>query len=108
MRQAYLHNIKHGIANGYHIAIQCVEEGGILQKATTSYNLAKEGAESTGLVNILWCKRNDDGKWKIKANFLAILGENPEESIADFSVNDIADEWFRAYERTIYSNHYEQ
>ena len=108
MRQAYLHNIKHGIANGYHIAIQCAEEGDILQKATTSYNLAKEGVESTGLVNIIWCKRNDEDKWKIEANFLAILGEAPEETIADYSCNETAEEWASAYDRAIYSNHYEQ
>ena len=108
MKKAYLHNIKHGIANGYHIAIQCAEEGDILQKATTSYSLAKEGVESTGLVNILWCKRNDEDKWKIKANFLAILGESPEETIADYSCNEVADDWAKAYDRAIYSNHYEQ
>ena len=93
MQKAYLHNIKYGLDNGYQIAVVCPEEGDYLQEPTTSYNLAKEGVESTGYAEILWC--NNEGE--VVAVFLAQLGLEPEETIIDFGCNAVADKWESAY-----------
>lgn len=93
MQKAYLHNIKYGLSKGYEIAVVCPEEGDYLQYCTTSYNLAKEGVESTGYAEILWC--NDTGG--VEAVFVAQLGLEPEETIMDFSCNAVADDWEKAY-----------
>ena len=103
MKKAYLHNIKYALNKGFHVAVRCAEEGDILQKPTDSYNLAKEGVDSTGNAIIIWCKRNDDDtKWQAHANFIALLGDEPENTIIDYSGNDLAEQWANDYDKECY------
>lgn len=104
MKKAYLHNIKYALDNGYHIVVSCAEEYDTLQKATDSYKLAKEAVESTGYVEIAWCKKLKNlNRWKAEAKFLAVLDCEPEYTIADYWDNELANAWANDYDKAIYS-----
>ena len=103
MQKAYLHNIKYALDNGYHIVVTCAEEYDTLQKATDSYKLAKEAVESTGYVEIAWCKPcNKTNTWQSKVTFLAVLACEPEYTIADWD-DELGNTWSNAYDKAIYS-----
>mgnify|MGYP000707448686 FL=1 len=81
-----------------------MEEGDLLQKPTDSYKLAKEGVESTGMVELIWCKRNEDNKFKAKAVFAVILDydQEPDETISDYGINELTEQWAKDYDKECY------
>jgi len=105
MKKAYLHNIKYALNKGFHVAVRCMEEGDLLQKPTDSYKLAKEGIESTGMVELIWCKRSEeDNKFKAKAVFAVILDydQEPDETISDYGINELTEQWAKDYDKECY------
>ncbi len=95
MKKAYLHNIKSGLAAGYRLCIIDGEEGGVLAK-TYSYKEAKEAVECMDVTYIRW-QRATTGEEV--ATFAVALEhyQEPEETIYDSSVNDIANQWWEDY-----------
>jgi len=105
MQKAYLHNIKAGLAAGYRLCIIDGEEGDVLAK-TYSYKEAKEAVECMAVTLIRWQKETTDTEraegakaFKSVAVFAVALeyDQEPDETIYDMSVNDIADQWFDEY-----------
>ncbi len=98
MQKAHLHLIKWAVSRGYSVAVY---GEGDFDGIHHNYKDIKDTVEAcdTGEMILLSPKA---GKWKKLASFAYVFEyqQAPDETIYDFEVNDISEEWMDAYNET--------
>jgi len=101
MQKAHLHLIKWAVAKGYSIAVYGEGE---FDGVHSFYEDIKDAVEACdmGQMVLVEPSEKEEGKWSSKASFAYVheYDQEPEESIYDYGVNEISEQWDRDYEAT--------
>jgi len=101
MQKAHLHLIKWAVSKGYSVAVYGEGE---FDGIHSTYATIKDNVEACDMGEMVLVKPSTktEGKWARKASFAYIheYEQEPEESIYDYTVNEVAEEWQRDYEAT--------
>jgi len=101
MQKAHLHLIKWAVAKGYSVAVYGEGE---FDGVHSTYEDIKDAVEACDIGEMIlvnaWVQKK--GKWSRQASFAYVLeyDQEPEESIYDYGVNEISEQWARDYEAT--------
>lgn len=103
MQKAHLHLIKWAIKRGYSVA---VFGEGEYDGVHHTYKDIKDTVEACDMGEMVLVKPSveTDGKWTRKAGFAYVFEyeQEPNETIYDYFVNEISQEWAADYEQTEY------
>jgi len=102
MQKAHLHLIKWAVARGYSVA---VFGEGEYDGVHHTYKEIKDNVEACDMGEMVLVKPSvkTKGKWTRKASFAYMFDydQNNDETIYDYGVNDITDDWAADYENHI-------
>ena len=102
MQKAHLHLIKWAVARGYSVA---VFGEGEYDGVHHTYKEIKDNVEACDMGEMVLVKPSvkTEGKWTRKASFAYMFDydQNNDETIYDYGVNDITDDWAADYENHI-------
>ena len=101
MQKAHLHLIKWAVAKGYSVAVYGEGEFDGVYSTYEDIKDAVEACDMGGMILVnAWVQK--EGKWSRQASFSYVLeyDQEPEESIYDYGVNEISEQWARDYEAT--------
>ena len=103
MQKAHLHLIKWAIKRGYSVA---VFGEGEYDGVHHTYKDIKDTVEACDMGEMVLVKPSveTDGKWTRKVGFAYVFEyeQEPNETIYDYFVNEISQEWAADYEQTEY------
>jgi len=101
MQKAHLHLIKWAVAKGYSVAVY---GEGVYDGVHSTYEDIKDAVEACDIGEMILVKPSvqKEGKWARQASFAYVheYDQEPEESIYDYGVNEISEQWDRDYEAT--------
>jgi hypothetical protein len=107
MQKAHLHLIKWAVARGYSVMV-CGE--GEFDGVHSTYTEIKDNVEACDMGQMDLVKPNAEGwfddfdhaKLKVYASFAYVFeyDQEPEETIYDYGVNEISEQWASDYEAT--------
>jgi len=89
--KAYLHLIKHALAESD--TFINVHDGEEWVSCKRSYKDAKETVESVEECTVSVRRRNPESKSTVLGRFLVIPFNDPEETVADYTITDWSDAW---------------
>ena len=101
MQKAHLHLIKWAVAKGYSVAVYGEGE---FDGIHSTYKDIKDNVEACDMGEMVLVRPSlkQEGKWVRLASFAFMhdYDQEPEESIYDYRVNEISEQWGRDYEET--------
>lgn len=101
MQKAHLHLIKWAVKRGYSVAVYGEGE---YDGVHHTYKEIKDNVESCDMGEMVLVKPSvlTEGKWTRQASFAYMFDydQGPDETIYDYSVNEISDAWSVDYETT--------
>ena len=101
MQKAHLHLIKWAISKGYSVAVYGEGE---FDGIHSTYKDIKDNVEACDIGEMLLVRPStkNKGKWSRVVAFAYIFehDQEPEETIYDYGVTEVSEEWAKAYEAT--------
>ena len=101
MQKAHLHLIKWAVAKGYSVAVYGEGE---FDGVHSTYEDIKDAVEACDMGQMVLVKPSEKFSmtWVKIASFAYVheYDQEPEESIYDYGVNEISEQWDRDYEAT--------
>ena len=101
MQKAHLHLIKWAVAKGYSVAVYGEGE---FDGVHSTYEDIKDAVEACDIGEMVLMKpiAEEEEQYETYASFAYIheYDQEPEESIYDYGVNEISEQWDRDYEAT--------
>ena len=100
MQKAHLHLIKWAVARGYSAAVYGEGE---FDGIHSTYKDIKDNCEACDMGQLVLVKPSkQEGKWISLATFAYVheYEQEPEESIYDYGVNSISEQWDKDYAAT--------
>jgi len=95
MQKAYLNYIKYALKQGYKIALEV--EGEIVLKSSGSYKAIKDEVEAYDAEVVLIVRDVEAKETLGVAVVILEYGQEPEESIVDYTVTPYNDKWAEQY-----------